>query len=192
MTILLIDNFDSFTYMLKDYIEQCGVVCIVYRNNEIALDEISKIHFDAIVISPGPLSPNYAGISLEIINQYHLSKPILGVCLGHQAIAQYFGAIINKAKLPRHGKVDKMKHTNERLFKNIPIEFSATRYHSLIAEDLPDCLVVNCMCDDEIMGIQHKVLPIFGIQFHPESCQTEYGIDIIKNFIEIASDLSKN
>jgi len=192
MKIILIDNFDSFTYMLKDYIEQCDVDCVVYRNNEITLVELSKIHFDAIVISPGPLSPNHAGISLELIAHYYLTKPILGICLGHQAIAQYFGAKIVKAKLPRHGKVDKMKHANERLFENLPIEFYATRYHSLIAEDLPDSLIINCVCGNEIMGIQHKELPLFGIQFHPESCQTECGISIIKNFIKIASDLSKN
>jgi anthranilate synthase/aminodeoxychorismate synthase-like glutamine amidotransferase len=192
MTILLLDNFDSFTYMLKDYIEQCDVECIVYRNNEITLDELSKIQFDGIVISPGPLSPNFAGISLDLIHHYHSTKPILGVCLGHQAIAQYFGSKIVKAKLPRHGKVDKMIHSNQRLFANIPNEFSATRYHSLIAEDLPDCLIVNCKCKDEIMGIQHKDLPLFGIQFHPESCQTEQGLTIIKNFIEIASESSKN
>ena len=192
MTILLVDNFDSFTYMLKDYIEQCGVNCVVYRNNEITLVELAKIHFDAIVISPGPLSPNFAGISLELIHHYHTTKPILGVCLGHQAIAQYFGANINKANLPRHGKVDKMHHNQVPLFENIPTEFFATRYHSLIAEEIPDCLFVNCSCANEIMGIQHKELPIYGIQFHPESCQTEYGIDIIKNFMKIASDLSIN
>ncbi len=186
MTILLIDNFDSFTYMLKDYIEQCGASCVVYRNNEIEMNELSKIYFDAIVISPGPLSPNYAGITLDVIAQYHNSKPILGVCLGHQAIAQYFGAKITKAKLPRHGKVDKMKHNYVALFKDIPNEFSATRYHSLIAEELPSCLEINCMCNDEIMGIQHKSLPVFGIQFHPESCQTEFGVNIIKNFVEMA------
>jgi len=190
MTILLVDNFDSFTYMLKDYIEQCGVNCVVYRNNEITLVELAKIHFDAIVISPGPLSPNFAGISLELIHHYHTTKPILGVCLGHQAIAQYFGANITKAKIPRHGKVDKMQHSQVNLFETIPIEFSATRYHSLVAEDLPDYLIVNCVCDNEIMGIQHKELPLFGIQFHPESCQTEYGITIIKNFVAIASNAS--
>lgn len=190
MTILLIDNFDSFTYMLKDYIEQCEVNCVVYRNDEITLEELSKIHFDAIVISPGPLSPNFAGISLEVIHHYHTTKPILGVCLGHQAIAQYFGAKIVKAKLPRHGKVDKMQHHQVSLFEKIPTEFFATRYHSLIAKDLPNSLIVNCVCDNEIMGIQHKELPIFGIQFHPESCQTEYGITIIKNFVAIASNSS--
>jgi len=192
MTILLIDNFDSFSYMLKDYIEQCAANCVVYRNNEITLDELSKIHFDAIVISPGPLSPSFAGISLDLIHHYYRIKPILGVCLGHQAIAQYFGAKIIKAKLPRHGKVDKMLHSKGLLFDDIPTEFSATRYHSLISEDLPDCLIINCVCGNEIMGIQHKELPIYGIQFHPESCQTEYGITIIKNFVAIASDLCKN
>lgn len=184
MKILLIDNYDSFTYILKDYIEQCGVDCRVIRNDEIGLETLKLLQFDAIVISPGPKTPAEAGFVMALIGQFHRVCPILGICLGHQALAQYFGATIVKAKLPRHGKVDPMRHTGSVMFKGIPATFQATRYHSLVAANIPAEIKVTCTSGGEVMAIEHELFPLYGIQFHPESCQTEYGLQIIKNFID--------
>lgn len=183
MKILLLDNFDSFTYMLKDYLEQCDCNCLIYRNNAITIAELNLIEFDAIVISPGPKVPKVSGILMDLINAYHLQKPILGICLGHQAIGEFFGAELHKAILPRHGKVDAMNHTNDLMFNNIPSPFNATRYHSLIIDKLPEYLIKTCFCKNEVMAFKHISLPIWGIQFHPESCETQHGLQLIKNFI---------
>ena len=183
LKILLLDNYDSFTHMLKDYIEQCGAVCMVFRNNEISLAEIELLNFDAIVISPGPKAPKDAGILMELIAFFYNKLPILGVCLGHQALAQFFGATLTKARLPRHGKVDLMEHNEDEMFSNLPSPFLATRYHSLIINNLPEILIPTCFCNGELMAFRHSYFPIWAVQFHPESSQTIFGIEIIRNFI---------
>lgn len=182
MKVLLLDNYDSFTFMLKDYIEQCGNLCVVYRNDEAELDTIDLNNFDAIVISPGPKKPVEAGKLNALLNLWTMQKPILGICLGHQALGEYFGARLSKSKLPRHGKVDKIIHNGNSIFEGVPREFNATRYHSLILENLPESLIQICSVKDEVMGFVHKTLPIWGLQFHPESCQTVFGINLLKNF----------
>lgn len=169
--------------MLKDYIEQCGTECLVYRNNEISVAEIANINFDAIVISPGPKAPKDAGVLMDLIANFYNKLPIFGVCLGHQAIAEYFGGQLTKAQLPRHGKVDLMEHNNDEMFNNVPSLFYATRYHSLIINNLPETLIPTCFCNGELMAFKHKNLPIWAVQFHPESSQTEFGIEIIRNFV---------
>ena len=183
LKILLLDNYDSFTHMLKDYIEQCGAECMVFRNNEISVAEIELLNFDAIVISPGPKAPKDAGILMELIAYFNNKLPLLGVCLGHQALGQYFGANLSKAQLPRHGKVDLMEHNQDEMFSNVPSPFFATRYHSLIINNLPEILVATGNCNGELMAFRHKYLPIWAVQFHPESSQTVFGIEIIRNFV---------
>lgn len=170
--------------MLKDYIEQCGAACMVFRNNEISVAEIKSMNFDAIVISPGPKAPKDAGILMELIDKFYNKLPILGVCLGHQALAQYFGAVLDKAQLPRHGKVDLMEHNYDEMFNNVPSPFFATRYHSLIINNLPEILIPTSYCSDELMAFRHCNLPIWAVQFHPESSQTVFGIEIIRNFVK--------
>ncbi len=185
LKVLLLDNYDSFTYMLKDYIEQCGVQCMVMRNDEPELfSEVSKA--DVLVLSPGPQRPKDAGELMHVLEKFIHEKPVLGVCLGHQAIGEYFGATLMKAKQPKHGKVDPIQHFGNPLFNNIKSGFSATRYHSLVLQDLPQTLeIIATTDDDEIMGLMHKHLPVWGIQFHPESCTTEDGLRIIKNFLHL-------
>jgi anthranilate synthase/aminodeoxychorismate synthase-like glutamine amidotransferase len=186
LKILLLDNYDSFTYMLKDYIEQCGAICIVRRNDD--LDLISEISdADALVVSPGPQTPNEAGQLMHVLYQFNQVKPILGVCLGHQGIGLTFGAKLVMAQLPKHGKIDLVKHYGHSLFNDIPTTFSATRYHSLILEQLPaDLEIIAVSPTNEIIGIAHKSLPLWGIQFHPESCTTEFGLQLIENFLKLA------
>ena len=188
MKVLLIDNYDSFTHILGDYFAQLGVNCLVIRNDEAKLLKLTPKDFDALVISPGPETPQKAGYLMQILPQWITALPVLGVCLGHQAIGEFFGANLVQARRPRHGKVDKMEHLGGALFEKMPNHFFGTRYHSLILKNLPEELRVNCWCEDEVMGLQHKSLPIFGLQFHPESCETQFGLVMIKNFI----DLSKN
>jgi para-aminobenzoate synthetase component II len=185
--ILLLDNYDSFTYMLKDYIEQHDAICTVMRNDH--PDVISKLtQFDAIVLSPGPQAPKNAGLLINVIEASHLHKPVLGVCLGHQAIGEFFGATLQKATTPMHGKVDRITHTGNQLFAGIPETFQATRYHSLLLAEMAECLeVIATSAKGEVMGLRHKQLPLWGIQFHPESCLTEYGAVIIKNFLLAAT-----
>ncbi len=190
MKIFLLDNYDSFTYMLKDYVEQFGCECTVKRNDE-KLNENELDKYDAIVISPGPKTPKESGELMEIISICHQIKPILGICLGHQAIGEFFGATLVKSKLPRHGKVDEMYHTNHKLFNQVPDMFNATRYHSLILNNIKSPLqIIATSKNDEVMAIAHKTLPVFGIQFHPESCLTKKGSHIIKNFLQIAKELA--
>lgn len=188
MKILLLDNYDSFTHMLKDYLEQCGANCLLFRNNQITIAEITLLDFDAIVISPGPKEPKDAGIVMDLIATFYKNKPILGVCLGHQAIAEFFGASLNKAILPRHGKVDLIKHEGDEMFQHIPEKFEATRYHSLIINNLPIELIATASCNNELMAFKHKNLPIWAVQFHPESCQTTFGLQIISNFLEMVKN----
>jgi anthranilate synthase/aminodeoxychorismate synthase-like glutamine amidotransferase len=186
LKILLLDNYDSFTYMLKDYIGQGDVACTVMRNDDVnLLEEIDE--YNAIVISPGPQTPSDAGQLMSVVKHFATTKPILGVCLGHQAIGMHFGAQLVKAQRPMHGKVDTIEHSSNVLFQHIPNSFSATRYHSLILQQLPEELnVIATSADNEVMGIAHKSLPLWGIQFHPESCTTAYGLQLIRNFLTLA------
>lgn len=184
--IVMIDNYDSFTYNLVQYLGELGQKLLVFRNDVITISEIEKLKPSHIVISPGPGRPENAGISEEVIRHFYKKTPILGVCLGHQAIAEVFGAKIVKAKNLMHGKTSQIYHNQKTIYKGIPNPFTATRYHSLIVENksLPECLEINAWTEkDEIMGIKHKRYPVFGVQFHPESVLTEVGKRILKNFL---------
>ena len=189
MKFLLIDNYDSFTHMLADYIKQCGVICDVMRNDEPQLLQPNFINnYHALVLSPGPQTPAHAGYLMQVIHQYHQTKPMLGVCLGHQAIGEYFGATLQKATMPKHGKFDWVTQTdiNSPILKNIPTTFGVTRYHSLILTQVKAPLnVLATTANNEVMALNHSYLPIYGIQFHPESCLTENGLTLIKNFTDI-------
>jgi len=186
--ILMIDNYDSFTYNLVQYLGTLHQEVKVLRNDKVSVDEIKRLKPAKIVISPGPGRPEDAGISLDVIKSFAGKVPILGVCLGHQAIGYVYGAkIVGAAKL-MHGKTSLIYHNNKEIFRSLPNPFEATRYHSLIVErkSLPDCLEVIAQTKDkEIMGLKHKNYPIWGVQFHPESILTIKGIDILKNFINI-------
>ena len=193
--LLMIDNYDSFTYNLVQYFGELKEKVRVFRNDKITISEIQKMNPDKIVISPGPGRPESAGISKEIISTLKGKYPILGVCLGHQCIGEVFGADIVRAKRIMHGKTSKIDHDNSKLFKNIPLYFEATRYHSLIInrETIPDCFKISAWTDqDEIMGVSHKKYLIEGIQFHPESILTGQGKEILNNFLKMASDFWKN
>ena len=184
--IVMIDNYDSFTYNLVQYLGELGQKLIVFRNDCVTISDIERIRPSHIVISPGPGRPDKAGISEEVIKSFYKKVPILGVCLGHQAIAEVFGAKIVKARRLMHGKTSLIYHNGRTIFKKIPSPFIATRYHSLIVENssVPDCLEINAWTEeDEIMGIKHKKYPVFGVQFHPESILTEVGKEILKNFL---------
>ncbi|HIP43373.1 MAG TPA: aminodeoxychorismate/anthranilate synthase component II [Aquifex aeolicus] len=192
MKILMIDNYDSFTYNLVQYLGFLGAEVIVKRNDEIELQEVKTIDPDAIVISPGPCTPKEAGISVPLIKSYYKDYPILGVCLGHQSIGYAFGGKIVNAKRLMHGKTSQIFHNGEGVFKNIPSPFTAVRYHSLAIDKgtLPQELKITAESDDgEIMGIQHMKYPVFGVQFHPESILSQYGMDVLKNFLEIAEGI---
>jgi anthranilate synthase/aminodeoxychorismate synthase-like glutamine amidotransferase len=187
MRVFLLDNYDSFTFMLKDYIEQCGAVCDVARNDD-ALPENLLAKYQAMVISPGPCTPAKSGQTLPLIHQYHAQVPILGVCLGHQAIGEYFGAKLVSAHIPMHGKQSEITTSIDPLFSGLPGTFSVTRYHSLLLEEVKIPLeTIATSSANEIMAIKHVSLPIRGVQFHPESCQTEYGLTLIKNFLTLAT-----
>jgi len=191
LKVLLIDNYDSFTHILRDYFLQFDVYCELVRNDELHLLQLKPANFDALVISPGPETPEKAGYLMQILPQWITALPVLGVCLGHQAIGELFGANLVQAKKPRHGKVDRMEHLGGVLFEKVPNHFLGTRYHSLILNNLPEELRANCWCEDEVMGLQHKSLPIFGLQFHPESCETQFGLVMVKNFIELSKNLKQ-
>ena len=190
--LLMIDNYDSFTYNLVQYFGELGAYVQVHRNDKITIAEIEALNPDKIVISPGPCTPNEAGISLEVIRHFSGKKPILGVCLGHQSIGQAFGGEIVHANEIMHGKTSPVYHENSSVFKELSNPFKATRYHSLVINKatLPDCFNITAWTQnddgslDEIMGIQHKTLPIEGVQFHPESILTEHGHDLLKNFLD--------
>ncbi|WP_459892995.1 anthranilate synthase component II [Hydrogenobaculum acidophilum] len=190
MKLLMIDNYDSFTYNLVQYFNILGHEVEVVKNDEIKPEDIEDINIDAIVISPGPCSPKEAGISVDVIKTYKDKYPILGVCLGHQSIGYAFGAKIVKAKRLMHGKTSMITHDNDGLYEGLPNPFKAVRYHSLVIDKdtLPDEFVVDAVAEDgDIMGIRHKTLPIFGVQFHPESIVSECGFDILKNFLKKAN-----
>lgn len=185
--ILLIDNYDSFTYNLYQLIASCGVDVIVKRNDEISILTAYAAQFKGMVISPGPCTPNEAGVSLAMIKEFSGKMPILGICLGHQCLAQIYGAQIVQAPIVVHGKVSNIHHNEQGIFKGVPQNFKATRYHSLVVEEstLPDCFAVTATAPDKtIMAIQHKTFPSTGLQFHPESIMTEHGTMLMQNFLK--------
>jgi anthranilate synthase component 2 len=185
--LLMIDNYDSFTYNLVQYFGELGEDVRVYRNDAITLDEIATLDPERIVISPGPCTPNEAGISVPLIERFAGKIPILGVCLGHQSIGQAFGGHIVRAKRLMHGKMSGIAHHSEGVFRGLPSPFRATRYHSLVIEreTLPGCLEITAEAEDgEIMGVRHKTLAVEGVQFHPEAILTEHGHALLTNFLE--------
>lgn len=187
--LLLIDNYDSFTYNLVHYIGELGAACIVHRNDQITASEAIGLKPKAIVLSPGPCTPNEAGICLDLIREVDGRIPILGVCLGHQSIGQAYGGKVIRAPIPMHGKLSDIHHTGNGIFAGLPDPFKVTRYHSLVVErgNLPDCLEVTAETDDKIiMGLQHKEHPVHGVQFHPESIASEHGHSILSNFLKLS------
>jgi anthranilate synthase component II len=186
--LLLIDNYDSFTYNLYHFLGELGAELRVYRNDALGVAEAMAMRPAGIVISPGPCDPDLAGISLELIQAAKRSCPILGVCLGHQAIAQAFGAVVGRARTVMHGKTSLVSHDGSGVFRGLPSPFRATRYHSLVAEPetVPEELVVNAWTEDgTIMGLRHRHLPIHGVQFHPESIASEQGHELLRNFLAL-------
>jgi anthranilate synthase component 2 len=188
--ILMIDNYDSFTYNIVQYCRELGADLKIIRNDEMSVEEIEKLNPEKIIISPGPATPDDAGVTLAVINHFKDKLPILGICLGHQSIAQVFGANVVRAKNMMHGKVSKMKRVGDcQIFKDLPQEFTATRYHSLIVEKekLPESIEPTAYSEDdnEIMALKIKDKEIYGVQFHPESIMSEYGHEIIGNFLKI-------
>ncbi len=189
--LLMIDNYDSFTYNLVQYFGELGETVEVVRNDALTVDQIAAMRPDRIVISPGPCTPNEAGVSLELLARLSGSVPILGVCLGHQSIGQAFGGKVVRAREIMHGKTSPIRHRGRGVFAGLPDPFEATRYHSLVVEkdSLPDCLEVTAWTEredgsiDEIMGLRHKTLPVEGVQFHPESILTQHGHDMLRNFL---------
>jgi len=197
--LLMIDNYDSFTYNIVQYLAELGAEVVVHRNDEITLAEIEAMAPAQIVISPGPCTPNEAGISMDVIRTFGPRIPLLGICLGHQSIGQVFGGDVVRARAVMHGKTSLMHHRGEGVFRGLPAPFEATRYHSLVVkrETLPDCLEITAWTEldgteglgpagsiDEIMGLRHRQHPIQGVQFHPESIMTRCGLDLLRNFLE--------
>ena len=185
--LLMIDNYDSFTYNLVQYFGELGEAVEVYRNDRITLEEIDRMRPQHIVVSPGPCTPNEAGISVSLIQRFAGEIPILGVCLGHQSIGQAYGGRIVHAKELMHGKTSTIHHRGVGAFRGLPEPFQATRYHSLVIErdTLPECLEITAWTDDgEIMGVRHRTQAVEGVQFHPESILTEQGHELLKNFLE--------
>ena len=187
--ILIIDNYDSFTYNLLHYMGELGAEIEVYRNDKITIEEIEKLaSLKGIVLSPGPCTPDEAGICLDVVSHFSKKLPIFGVCLGHQTIGQAFGGTIIRGQEPVHGKVHRITNTSNRVFSGLPESFQVTRYHSLIIEKetVPDCFEITAETDDGvIMGVSHKELEVHGVQFHPESIASEHGHEILKNFLDI-------
>ncbi len=184
--ILVIDNYDSFTYNLVQYLSELGADVKVFRNDKITIDEIRKLAPEKILISPGPCTPSEAGISIDVIKEFAGKIPVLGVCLGHQSIGQAFGGKIIRAKNLMHGKTSEIHHDGKTIFKGLSDPFTATRYHSLIIErdSLPECLEISAWTkDNEIMGVRHREFRVEGVQFHPESILTKSGMSLLKNFI---------
>ena len=184
--ILMIDNYDSFTYNLVQYFGELGEEVRVYRNDAITCREVAAMQPDRIVISPGPCSPAEAGVSVAVIRDFAGKIPLLGVCLGHQSIGAAFGGEIVRARVPMHGKLSPIHHADKGVFRGLPNPFTATRYHSLVIEreTIPDCLEITAWTDDgEIMGVRHRSLAVEGVQFHPESILTEHGHALLRNFL---------
>lgn len=188
--VLLIDNYDSFTYNLYHYILQCGKDCKVLRNNELEVEDIATMGISSIVISPGPEVPAKAGVVMDIVRQYHSSLPILGICLGHQAIGEFFGAPLVKAKQPMHGKTSLIKHANHPIFNNLPLQVEVMRYHSLVLKGLDDTpLLTTAQTDEgEVMALAHPTYKLAGLQFHPESILTPQGQQIMSNWFSFIQD----
>ena len=185
---LVIDNYDSFTYNLVQYLGELGGDVRVYRNDRLTLDEIESMHPERIIISPGPCTPKQAGISIPVIRRFAGKLPILGVCLGHQAIGEAFGGEVVRAPRLMHGKTSMIYHDGKTIYKGIPLPFEATRYHSLIVrkETLPSILEISAWTQEgEIMGVRHRNFPVEGVQFHPESILTKVGKDLLRNFLEL-------
>ena len=186
--LLVIDNYDSFTYNLVQYFGQLGVEQRVFRNDQITVEQALALNPDRVMISPGPCTPTEAGVSCAMIEAFAGRKPLLGVCLGHQAIGQVFGGKVVRAPSLMHGKTSPVFHDGRDLFLGMPNPFAATRYHSLVVDrpSIPDCLKVTAWTDDGlIMGLRHRELPVWGVQFHPESYVTEQGLDILANFLRL-------
>jgi len=189
--LLVIDNYDSFTYNLVQYLGELGADMRIFRNDEITVDEIEKLEPKQILISPGPGTPDSAGITLATIGRFAGKLPILGVCLGHQAIGQHFGGKVSRAPEPVHGKPVEILHDGRSIFAGLPDKFNAGRYHSLIVErnSMPNCLEISAESPDGlVMGLRHKQLPIEGVQFHPESILTEHGKQMLKNFLDLENN----
>jgi anthranilate synthase component 2 len=186
--LVLIDNYDSFTYNLVHFLGELGAACQVFRNDKISVAEVLKLAPKGIVLSPGPCTPNEAGICLELIERAGPSIPLLGVCLGHQAIGQVYGGKVVRAPVLMHGKLSKIANKGKGVFKGLPKKFEVTRYHSLIVEraSLPEALIVTAETDGLVMGLQHKTHPVHGVQFHPESIASEHGHALLASFLEIA------
>ncbi len=190
--IILIDNYDSFTFNLYHFLGDLGAETVVHRNDKIGVGQVISARPDAIVLSPGPCTPNEAGISLDLIAAAAADIPILGVCIGHQAIGQAFGGKVVRAHTLMHGKLSNVHHQGQGIFDEVPDRFQATRYHSLIVErqGLPDCFAITAETDNGIiMGLQHKELNVHGVQFHPESIASEHGHKLLRNFLEVAGAL---
>ncbi len=187
--MILIDNYDSFTYNVVQYLEELGIEPKIFENDKVTIDELKSLDFDSIIISPGAGNPDTAGISMAVLEEFYKTKKILGICLGHQCIAKFFGANIAKSKNPTHGKTSKIfVCENSKLFKNLPKSFDVTRYHSLEVEksSMPSNLKITAETQDgTIMALEHDALPIYGVQFHPEAILTQYGHELLRNFIEI-------
>ncbi len=191
--ILMIDNFDSFTYNIVQAITAMGAEVKTLRNNQTSIEEIAGMELNGIIISPGPGTPEDAGISRDVIRYFHRKLPMLGVCLGHQCIADVFGGKVMHAGQVMHGKLSLVEHNAQGLFENLPQNFAAVRYHSLAVErgTLPDELEICAeSADGEIMALKHRDYPLFGVQFHPESISTEYGVELMKNFVNLTGEIS--
>ena len=187
--LLVIDNYDSFTFNLVQYFGQLGVSMRVFRNDEITPAEAEQLNPDRVLISPGPCTPSDAGVSIDIIRTFAGKKPILGVCLGHQAMGQHFGGKVIRADRQMHGKLSPITHRGTDIFSGLPSPFTATRYHSLLVErsSFPSCLEITAeTAEGEIMSLRHKQFPVFGVQFHPESIATEGGMRILQNFLALS------
>ncbi len=187
--LLLIDNYDSFTYNLFQYLSELGADVLVVRNDKTTLPEIGRMAPERIVISPGPSVPQHAGISNDVIRRFGPRLPVLGVCLGHQCIGYSYGGVVGQAREIMHGKSSLIHHDEQGVFRGLPQQFSAVRYHSLAVqrEELPDCLEITAWTDDgTIMGLRHRQYPVEGIQFHPESFMTEVGKDVLRNFLSLS------
>ncbi len=187
--ILMIDNYDSFTYNLVQYLGELGAQVTVWRNNQFRLEDIAELDPDGIVVSPGPCTPKEAGLSVPLIQRYAPKYPILGVCLGHQSIGEAFGATVRRHKVIVHGKTSPIAHDGSGVFAGLPTPLTATRYHSLVVEDLPEALLVNAWVDEPVgrtvMGLRHRHYPTHGVQFHPESVLTEGGQAMLANFLQM-------
>ena len=192
MRVLMIDNYESFTYNIVQYLQELGAEVLVHRNDQISLEEIETLNPDRLMISPGPCTPNEAGISIAAIKHFAGKLPILGVCLGHQSIGQAFGGQVVRARQVMHGKTSPIYHSGQGVFRDLPSPYTATRYHSLVVEkdSLPDCLEMTAWTEkddgsvDEVMGMRHKTLPIEGVQYHPESILSEHGHALLENFLK--------